>query len=181
MGPLSTGWKASPETGGGPLLFVGSHLVDQILWFVGDDPVEVYADIRYRADTRADETTTFQIQFARGAVAQGMVTQANIGSGYNLDIYGRQGRIGLRGTGFTYRVEVTSNVLPAYTLPTTIHFPQTENARMLKHLPQLAEFAAAIHERRQPSVTVTDGRRVLRVLDGIIKSERRGEPIRIGS
>ena len=49
------------------------------------------------------------------------------------------------------------------------------------HTPQLAEFAAAIHEKRQPSVTVADGRRVLRVLDGIIKSGRRGEPIRIGS
>ena len=60
------------------MLYVGSHLVDQILWYMGDDPVEVVADIRYRADTRADETTTFQIQFSRGAVAPGMVTQTSL-------------------------------------------------------------------------------------------------------
>jgi len=45
--------------------------------------------------------------------------------------------------------------------------------------PQLAEFAQAIQERRQPSCTVTDGRRVLKVLDAFTKSERAGQPVRI--
>ncbi len=125
IGPMSAGWRASPDTGGGPMLYVGSHLVDQILWYMEDDPVEVVADIRYRADTRADETTTFQIQFSRGAVAQGMVTQtAHAGLYSNLDIYGRQGRIGLHGVGFTYSIDVVSSALPAYNQPTSIHLPQ---------------------------------------------------------
>ena len=155
------------------MLYVGSHLVDQILWYMADDPVEVVADIRYRADTRADETTTFQIQFSRGAVAQGMVTQtAHAGLYSNLDIYGRQGRIGLHGVGFTYSIDVVSSALPAYSQPTSIHLPQMEDLRILMHQPQLAEFAQAIRERRQPAITVSDGRRVLKVLDAFIKSER---------
>jgi predicted dehydrogenase len=52
--------------------------------------------------------------------------------------------------------------------------------RILMHRPQLAEFSQAIRERRQPAITVTDGRRVLRVLDAFIKSERTGQPVRIG-
>ena len=48
------------------------------------------------------------------------------------------------------------------------------------HRPQLAEFAQAIQERRQPPCTVKDGRRVLKVLDAFIKSERAGAPVRIG-
>src|SRR5262245_39354141 len=44
--PLDEDWIAFSETGGGPLLFLGSHLVDTILWFLGDDPVEVSADVR---------------------------------------------------------------------------------------------------------------------------------------
>ena len=52
IGPMMAGWKASPDTGGGPMLYVGSHLVDQMLWYMEDEPVEVAADIRYRADTR---------------------------------------------------------------------------------------------------------------------------------
>ena len=70
LGPLNSGWQATPETGGGPLLFVGSHLVDEVLWLLGDDPTEVMADVRTRADTGADETTAFQIAFAHGVTAQ---------------------------------------------------------------------------------------------------------------
>jgi predicted dehydrogenase len=178
--PMSSGWQATPETGGGPLLYVGSHLVDQILWYLGDDPIEVDADIRYRADTRAEETVTFQIKFARGAVAQGMVTQAAHAGFYsNLDICGRQGRISLRGVGFTYGIDVVSSALPVYSQPTSIQLPQIEELRFLIHRPQLAEFAEAIQERRQPAITVSDGRRVLKVLDAITKSDRTSAPVRI--
>jgi UDP-N-acetyl-2-amino-2-deoxyglucuronate dehydrogenase len=180
IGPLLKGWKAMLETGGGPMLYVGSHLVDEMLWYIGDDPVEVYADIRYRADTRADETTTFQIRFARGAVAQGLVTQAATGFFNNLDILGDQGRISLRGIAFDYDIQVVSGALPVYSQPTSIHLRQMDDLRILMHLPQLAEFVQAIQERRQPAVTVTDGRRVLKVLDAIIKADRSGGPVRIG-
>ena len=109
-----------------------------------------------------------------------MVTQTAHTSWYNnLDIYGRQGRIGLRGVGFAYSVDVVSGALPAYSQPTSIHLPQMQDLRILMHQPQLAEFAQAIRERRQPVVTVTDGRRVLKVLDAFIKSERTGTPVRI--
>ncbi|MEP7189441.1 MAG: Gfo/Idh/MocA family oxidoreductase [Roseiflexaceae bacterium] len=155
-------------------------MVDAMLWYLQDDPVAVVADVRYRADTRADETTAFQIQFARGAVAQGMVTQTAGGFFNNLDMYGRQGRIGLRGNGFHYTINIVSDVLPAYTQPTSIHIPQVDDLRILMLLPQLEEFAQAIQEHRQPAITVTDGRRVLKVLDAIIKSDRTGEPVRIG-
>lgn len=179
LDPMSSGWRASPETGGGPLLFVGSNLVDLMLWYLQDDPIAVAADVRYRADTCADETATFQIQFARGAMAQGMVTQTATGFFNNLDIYGRQGRISLRGVGFHYTIDIVSGVMPAYAQPTTIHIAQIDNLKILMHVPQLAEFAQAIQECRQPAVTVADGRRVLKVLDAIIKSDRTGEPVRL--
>ena len=35
VGPLDRGWHASPATGGGPLLYVGSHLVDEVLLYGG--------------------------------------------------------------------------------------------------------------------------------------------------
>lgn len=179
IGPMSKGWRASPATGGGPMLYVGSHLVDEILWYLVDDPVEVYANIRYRIDTQADETTTFQIKFARGATAQGMVTQTADGLFNNLDIFGNQGRISLRGVGFEYEVQVVSGVLPSYAQPTTIHLPQIEDLRILMHLPQLEEFAQAIREQREPSCTLNQGRRVLKVIDAFQASSRAGQPVRI--
>jgi predicted dehydrogenase len=186
VGPLSADWKAHPDTGGGAMLYIGANLVDQILWYMADDEqagqtIEVAAGIRYRTDTRADETTTFQIRFSGGATAQGMVTQTAHDSWYhNLDIYGRQGRISLRGIGFNYSIDVVSSSLPAYAQPTSIHLPQMQDLRIVMHQPQLAEFAQAIRKRRQPTITVSDGRRVLKVLDAFIKSDRTGQPVRIG-
>jgi predicted dehydrogenase len=54
-----------------------------------------------------------------------------------------------------------------------------EAHRNLMRQPQLVEFVQAIRERRQPSCSVTDGRRVLKVLDAITKSDRTGGPVRI--
>jgi predicted dehydrogenase len=179
VGPMSNGWKASLATGGGPMLYVGSHLVDEILWYLGDTPVEVYANIRYRADTQADETTTFQIKFARGATAQGMVTQTATSFFNNLDIFGNKGQISLRGISFAYEAQVASDVLPSYAQPTIIHIPQIEDLRILMHLPQLEEFAQAIREQREPPCTLSQGRRVLKVLDAFHESDRTRQPVRI--
>ena len=72
------------------------------------------------------------------------------------------------------------SALRAYSQPTSIQLPQLEDLRILMHQPQLAEFAQAIREQRQPSCTVSDGRRALKVLDAFIKSQRVGAPVRIG-
>jgi predicted dehydrogenase len=181
IGPMSDGWRASPDTGGGPMLYVGSHMIDQMLWYLSDDPVEAYAHIRYRPDTRADESTAFHLRFARGAVALGTVSQtSSTGLCNNLDIHGREGSISLRGVGFNYTVEVLSNALSSYSQPTLIHLPQVEDLRILMHRPQLAEFAQAIREKRQPACSITDGRRVLKVIDAFIKSNRSCQPVHIG-
>jgi len=40
------------------------------LWFLADDALEVYGDVRRQADTRADDTSAVQIRFTGGALAQ---------------------------------------------------------------------------------------------------------------
>lgn len=173
VAPLDRGWHASPLTGGGPLLYVGSHLVDELLWLVDDSPTAVTAHIRYRADTGAEETATFQLRFAHGVTADCLVTQAADGFFNNLDIYGRQGRISLRGVDYlNYTVEVVSRTLPAYAEPVQIRLRSWGDPKLAMLTAELAEFAAAITARRQPAITVGDGRRVLRVLDGVIKAAR---------
>ncbi|MFN8442080.1 MAG: Gfo/Idh/MocA family oxidoreductase [Caldilineaceae bacterium] len=181
VGSMSSGWHASPVTGGGPMLYVGSHLVDEVLWFVNHKAVEVSAKVHYRADTKADETATFTIHFANGVSAQCLVTQAGDGFVNNLDIHGRRGRISLRGVDYlNYAIEVVSKTLPAYTEPTYIHPRIWGDPKLAMLVPELEEFAAAIHEQRQPAITVSDGRQVLRVLDAVVKSDRSGERVRMG-
>jgi predicted dehydrogenase len=179
-GPLNNGWIASTETGGGPLLYLGSHLVDLVLWFIDDAPVEVSGNIRRRTDTNVDDTSSFQIRFSRGAVAQCLLTQAASTFFFMVDIHGRAGRVTLRGWSFMqFEIEVSSTVNPHFAQPTVIR-PRIEGDHISTMLvPELEEFARAISEERGPSITATDGRRVLRVLDGVVASDRHGAPVGI--
>jgi len=43
---MNRGGMSTTEHGGGPLLYVGCHMVDFILWFTGAEPESVHAQIR---------------------------------------------------------------------------------------------------------------------------------------
>jgi predicted dehydrogenase len=177
-GPLDDGWVAYPEMGGGPLLYLGSHMIDLALWLLADEPVEVYAHIHRRPDTGADDTTTLQISFAQGALAQFIVTQASSSFFYELGVHGAAGTIGLRGHNFLqFEVNVRSTTLPQYAEPTVIRPAVRRDNITMMLVPELEEFAAAISARRPPSIGVADGRQVLRILDAVTESGRTGQPV----
>jgi len=181
VGAMDEGWKSTPETGGGPLLYVGSHLVDQVMWYLQDDPVEVYASTRFRSDTRADETSAFQVKFANGAIAQLMSTQTAIGFTNQVDIYGRDGSISLRPCGFLdYEVTVSSRVVEEYKQPAVIHAPVAGDVRDVKHSRQLVEFVQSIRSGQSVFVTALQARKVMEVIDAVFTSSRTGKPVRIG-
>lgn len=178
MGPLNDGWIAYPETGGGPLLYVGCHLIDLALWLLDDDPVEAFAHVQRRADTGADNTTALQVRFAQGALAQLLVTQEVSTFFYELGVHGSAGMIALRGRNFLqFEVEVSSTALPAYAEPTVIRPGVRRDNITMMLVPELEAFAAAVSERRQPAITVAAGQQVLRILDAVAESGRVGRPI----
>jgi predicted dehydrogenase len=180
-GPLDDGWIAFPETGGGPLLYVGCHLVDAALWLLADEPIEVFAHLRRRSDTGADEATALQVRFAKGALAQFLVTQAATTFSYELNIHGRAGTVSLRGRNFLqFEIEVSSRSLAAYAEPAVIRPGVGRDNIEMMLVPELEEFAAAVRERRPPAITAADGRRVLRVLDAACESGRTGRPVTLG-
>jgi predicted dehydrogenase len=178
VGPLDDGWIAYPETGGGPLLYVGCHLVDWILWFLNEEPVEVYTMVQTRHDTGADAKSVFQIRFANEALAQCMVAQGASTFFYEIDIHGSAGKISLRGRSFLqFEIEVSSRAVPTYSEPTIVRpTVQRDNVAMML-VPELEEFASAVQERRPPMITIADGRRVLWVLDAVMKSGRSHQPV----
>ena len=177
---MSKGWKATPETGGGPLLFIGVHLIDQMLWYAKADAVEVFAHVSRRADTNADETSAFQIRFANGVEAQCIVSQTSPALVYKLDIFGRAGRISLNTVGgLDHEIVVQSAALSEFAQPTTIRPSLDGDIRMVKHGAQLAAFAATIREKREPPITVGDGRKVLKVFDAILRSGETGKPVQL--
>ena len=180
--PMNTRWIAEPESGGGPLLFVGCHLIDLALWFTGEEPTSVWANVQYRPDTRADDTSAIYLEFANGPIAQFCVTQAAAGFFYDLQVIGDAGSIALRGRNFVqFDIEVQSTVVPAYREPTIIRPGMQRDHITTVLMPELAEFAAAIEDRRAPAITPSDGRRVLRALDAVVASGRSHQVVAVGT
>lgn len=171
--PMDTGWIAEPQSGGGPLLFVGCHLIDLALWFTGEEPASVWANVRYRPDTGADDTSAVHLEFSNDRMMQFCITQSGAGFFYDLHLIGHEGSIALRGRNYVqFDIEVQSTALTAYREPTIIRPAMQHDHITTTLMPEVAEFADAIEHRRAPAITASDGRRVLRVLDAVVASGR---------
>ena len=84
--------------GGGVLMNQGIHLVDLLIWYMGD-PVEVraYADTLHR-DIEVEDTLAATLRFANGALATiTATTTADPGFPHRLEIYGTGGGIQIEG------------------------------------------------------------------------------------
>ncbi len=175
------GWPADPKAGGGNLRFVGSHLVDQILWLLGDDPVEVFAHLLYRDDVGSDETAAFQIRFRSGPVALCLVSQG-IGSAFDyLEFLGREGRV---------RSEWSPN--PAWNVlrvggkglegyAESRDIPVTGDPWHPLFVAELNDFAKAVAEDRDPPIIAADALRVWQVLDAVVESGKSGAPVKLST
>ena len=174
-GPPLQGWLADPDRGGGQLLFLGSHLVDQLLWLHRQPVVRAYATISLRDDTGSDESTSGVIEFADGVSATISLSQA-AGVAYDhLEITGDRGR--LRSDWKSGRIDIESASAHEYRLP-TVEFVQSDLLQPMYDA-ETAEFAAAVHIGRPPSVDGHDAVRTLRVLDALRKSAERAAPVDI--
>ena len=172
VGPLG-GWTADPAAGGGPLLYVGCHLVDLALWLFGTDPLGVSGMVHSYTPSGVDETSSVQLEFPGGRLAN--FTVLHTGFFYELTVTGTAGRVALRGRSLVqYELEVVSEVIPEYREPTTIRPAITGDHITGMLVPELAEFADAIEHGRAPAVTAADGVRVLQILDAIRDATRTG-------
>ena len=173
--PPLEGWLADPERGGGQLLFLGSHLVDQLLWLHREPVVRAYATISFRDDTGSDESTAGVIEFADGVSATIGVSQASGVPYDHLEIIGDRGRI--RSDWMNNRIEIESTGTHEYPNP-TVEFLQADKLQPMYDA-EMAEFAAAIHIGRPASVDGHDAVRTLRVLDALRESAEIGAPVEI--
>lgn len=85
-------WRQDPELScGGQLNDSGSHLIDAVLWIVGQPVCEVSAAIDNRG-TRVDIDSALTLRFTNGAVANiSVVGSASIGWWEDVSIHGTMG------------------------------------------------------------------------------------------
>jgi len=169
------GWLAGPYAeGGGELLFLGSHVTDQVLWFTGDDPAAVSGAVRWNAGG-TDETSAYTVRLRRGAVATFSISQAVHTSYDYVDIFGTKGHI--RGDWYGDLVTVQSKVIPEYAHPTVLRVPGDSLREMCGR--EMAAFVGATLSAGPSPIPLSDGLRVLRILDAVVASDRSGNWVKM--
>lgn len=159
----SAAWRGTwAMDGGGALINQGIHLVDLLLWYLGN-AVEVQARAATLAhDIEVEDTLAALLRFDGGALGSIVATTAAApGYPHRVEIYGDRGGVQIEGErvvrwalpGRTSGSAAGLEAAGAGSSPTGI---AVDN-----HARIVADFVAAVRDGREPMVTGADGRRSL--------------------
>ena len=162
-------WRGTWEMdGGGVLMNQGIHIIDLLLWFLGD-PVDVhaFADSRHRS-VEIEDTAGAVLRFANGAVATITATVATEpGFPHRLEVYGTNGGIQIEGEsvlrwGLADAARETVEPWPVAT--EQVDAGMAGDPRGIStsgHIAILKDFISGIRRGEDPVIDGTEGRRSL--------------------
>ena len=185
------GWLAEPKHGGGPLLYIGAHVIYKVLDVVKQKATRVFAEVQF-TESGVDAECLFTVRFDGGVVAQ-IVTSQRLGVRYGwIDVLGSAGRV--RSEWESNSLAVHSQAIDAYKEPTIIEVSEDATGPRValgtmasvsgfKYVrawaAEFMDFIAAIKEDREPSVTGEDGVRVLEITDAVMESGKTGKLVNL--
>lgn len=162
-GPLP-GWVSDPAQGGGQLLYLGVHLVDQVLWMLGRRARSVYGHISSYTPQGADDTSTYMVEFDDGVFAQ-LLCSMQVAGGFDfVEVIGTEGFVRSDWPG--ERLTVQSGVVSEYQHVTTIQ-PRSGNYFHELYEREVRDFVLAVGEHRPVTIPGEAGVEVLRIIDAV--------------
>jgi UDP-N-acetyl-2-amino-2-deoxyglucuronate dehydrogenase len=175
-------WKGE---GGGALMNQAVHMIDMLLWMVGE-PVEVYGrweTLKHGEYVDVEDCACAVVSFDNGALATITATTTlesiEKAPGFRLAVHGAAGYT----LGLSERPELTQAVTdqwPFDTPETIAAWAAAEGGRPgfpAFHSDQLRDFAQAVVAGREPLVTGLASFRALEVIKAVYLSEARRRPI----
>jgi len=179
----SAPWRGTwDRDGGGVLMNQGIHLVDVLVWLLGDVE-EVEARVATAAHRiEVEDVLAATLRFASGALGtMAATTCAAPGFPHRVEVYGTRGGVQVEGDRIVRwetdaeaapRVAAARETVPAGAGATATGISATAHARLV------ADFVAAVREDREPLVGGEEGRRALAVVLAVYESARTGRPAR---
>ena len=182
----SAAWRGTwALDGGGALMNQGIHLVDLLLWFMGDVD-EVHAHVATLAHAiEVEDCVTATLRFASGALGTiAATTAAAPGYPHRIELYGDGGGIQIEGE---HVVRAESTVPGREALAGLGQAPAKEVVAGVGasptgmsaegHVRVVADLVEAVLERRAPLVPGEEGRRALALVLAVYESARTGRAI----
>ncbi|HLW90592.1 MAG TPA: Gfo/Idh/MocA family oxidoreductase [Roseiarcus sp.] len=175
-------WKGE---GGGALMNQAVHMIDMLLWMVGV-PTEVYgrwATLKHGEYIDVEDSACAVVGFDNGALATITATTTlesiEKAPGFRIAVHGAAGFT----LGMAETPELTQAITDQWPFDPESAVKEWAAAERGKpgfpgfHSDQLRDFAAAILEDREPTVTGLDAYRALEVIKAVYLSEARRRPI----
>ncbi|MCD6529637.1 Gfo/Idh/MocA family oxidoreductase, partial [Candidatus Bathyarchaeota archaeon] len=111
-------WLFDPKMGGGILLYLGSHLIDEVLWIVGSEAERVYGELNLDPEYGIDETVSFTIRFKNRVLASLNLSARTIRRIHRVSVIGSEGTV--ISDPFQGVLEVHSRNAEEYSYPTLV-------------------------------------------------------------
>lgn len=165
------GWFLDPKiSGGGVFINIGAHCVDRLLWLTGGKVEQVHASMN---GSPIETDALVRLTLSGGLTAQIAVTGTGPPASHDeVTVVGERGTLSISphaGTAL-HRDGVT----------TWLHQPGPGDI-LAGFAAQLADFAGAVREGREPAVGGAHGRHVMEVVLAAYASASSGTPVTTGS
>jgi UDP-N-acetyl-2-amino-2-deoxyglucuronate dehydrogenase len=169
--------------GGGSLMNQGIHLLDLLLWYMGD-ATEVQAQMTTLAHTiEVEDCVTATLRFTNGALGSvAATTAAAPGYPHRVEVYGDQGGLLIAGEQIVSWESTSMPHIPmAAAIPASMMVPGAGSSpRGISgegHQRLIADFVDALRKKRQPIVPGTEGRRSLALALAMYEAARTGRSV----
>jgi len=167
--------------GGGALMNQGVHLVDLLVWFLGDvEEVRAFKATLDRA-IEVEDCVVAALRFTSGALGSVVATTAAApGFPHGVTVYGTRGGVQIEGERIVrWEGEMKRARSDAATGPPDAGAGASPTAMSATgHARLVGDFAEAVRHRRAPLVPGEEGRRSLAVVLAVYESASTGRPAR---
>jgi len=174
----SADWRGKIATDGGAIMNQGIHSVDLMLWFAGPAKTVQGKTATQTHRMEAEDLALAILTFENGAFGT-IMASTSIQPGFTpcLNLYGEKGSIKLDGASIVHWT------VPGVPKPdfgeaqasAAVRGPLLSSFKM--HQRQILDVLAAIEEKRAPRVSGEDGRRAVRLIEGLYESSKSGAPV----
>lgn len=162
--------------GGGVLMNQGIHIIDLLVWFMGD-PIQIEALAgTLQRDIEVEDVVAATLRFQNGALATvSATTTVGDGAPHRIEIYGTNGSIQVEGEDvirWHLKDPALQTVAPP-TLAKEADLSSSSDPRGISavgHTAIVRELITSINEARTPSIDGHEGRRSLAVVNGIYRA-----------
>lgn len=171
----SADWRGKIATDGGAIMNQGIHSVDLMLWFAGPAKTVTGKTATQTHRMEAEDLALAIVTFENGAFGT-IMASTSIQPGFTpcLNLYGDKGSIKLEGAAITHWT-VPGVPKPEFAAPqasAAVRGPALASHQM--HQRQILDVLAAIEGKRAPRVSGDDGRRAVRLIEGLYAASKSG-------